>query len=191
MGGAGRRVDGAGRRVGGAGRRLKIVSLFFSVSVEACLSSRPLPLSPRMVTSRDHTLNCTWRASDNVGMRDFYVSLYSSLDFSNISDISTTPLSARAGGFSHISLTNSDLLRHGNSFYLLVRAEDVTGWMKTVAVGPVLIDQTPPITNGSVWVEASVSHVTVMWDNHTFSDPELGGEFISLQYAIGEAHTKE
>ena len=119
-------------------------------------------------------------------MRDFYVALYSLEEFNNIADLKTVPIGTRTGGFSHLSLTNSNLLRHGNSFYLVVRGEDVTGFITTVSVGPVLVDQTPPTVNGSVYVQGTLDHVTVMWDSYAFSEPEEGDETISLRYAVGK-----
>jgi len=119
-------------------------------------------------------------------MRDFYVSLYSPEQLANITDLGTIPIATRTGGFTHLSLTNPDLLRHGNSFHLVVRGEDVTGLVATVSVGPVLVDQTPPTVNGSVYVQGTLDHVTVMWDSHAFAEPEEGNDTIILQYAIGK-----
>ena len=153
--------------------------------MEVCLLARPLSSSPRTVITQGHTLNFTWEAYDNIGMRDYYIGIYSPQEFAAVADITDAQDLSRTGGFPHFSLTDPDLLSHGNSFYLLVRAEDVTGLRSTISIGPVLIDQTPPLVNGSVYVEQQSGHVIVMWDQETFTDPEEG-DSITLQYAIGK-----
>lgn len=75
---------------------------------------------------------------------------------------------------------------HGNLFYLVLREEDLAGLITELTVGPILIDQTPPLVNGSLYVQQENGHVIVMWDEDTFAEEEEGEDSITLQYAIGE-----
>lgn len=132
--------------------------------------------------SQDHTLNISWIASDNVGLRQFYTGLVPSQEYSGDEN---QVVYERTAGQPHYSITRPDILRHGNQFYLSVRAEDLALHTATVTVGPILIDLTPPLTNGSLQVEEMQGHVTVSWDEDTIREEEEGAGPIVIYYAIG------
>ena len=119
---------------------------------------------------------------DNIGLRQFYVGLVSSWEYSG--EVTEVAYEGTAGQ-PHYSITRPDILRHGNQFYLFVRAEDLALHTVTVTVGPILIDLTPPLTNGSLRVEEVQGHVTVSWDEDAVTEEEEGAGPLEIYYAIG------
>ena len=152
-----------------------------------CLTIPPLPSSPLTLITQDHTLNISWLAYDNIGIRDFYIRIIPLKDYGGnyTGDWNGTEFFSKTAGLSHFSISDPTILVHGSKFYLELRGEDLAGLMTVLTVGPILIDQTPPIINGSLYVERKAGYVIVMWDKDTFADEEEGDESITLQYAIG------
>ena len=147
-----------------------------------CVSALPFPSTPLTLITNDGTLNVSWLATDNVGIREFYIGISSSLNYITSGEIEYY----ETAGHSHYSLFNSNVLLNGNQFYISFRAEDLSLHMTTVTVGPILIDLTPPIINGTVAVQQHGSHVLVTWEEEAISEQEEGRDAVSIQYAIGE-----
>ena len=128
-------------------------------------------------------LNVSWIASDDTGIREFQFGIINADDFSGdprgISYLST-------GLQSHYSMFNSSLIRNGHRLVISVVAVDLALHRTVVTVGPFVVDTTPPLVNGSLVVEGRDSHVTVVWDEGTFTDPEDGEPLTNFEYAIGK-----
>ena len=127
----------------------------------------------------DHHINISWEASDNVGIRDYHVAAISenallqgqSVNFSS------------AGRNSYFSLLDSDLLSEGNTFYIVVKATDLALHETEMTVGPMKVEVSPPIVRGNLTVERSRDHVTVTWQNDSFTDEQ--SEVVSMEFSIG------
>ena len=154
------------------------------VTVDPMLCSRYDPFTPTVtfLTTSD-VLNVSWIASDNTGIREFRFGIINTEDFSGdprgISYVST-------GLQTHYSVFNLSLISNGRRLVISVVAVDLALHRTVVTVGPFVVDTTPPLVNGSLAVEGRGSHVTVMWDEGTFTDPENGQPLTSFEYAIGK-----
>ena len=132
-----------------------------------------------MYISTDHHINISWSASDNVGIRDYHVAAISEEVWSGGERLNFS----FAGRHQSFSLLNSDLLRNGNTFYVVVKATDLALHNTEITFGPVKIDVTPPVVHGNLTVESGQDHVTVTWQNDTFTDNESG--IVSIEYSVG------
>ena len=92
-------------------------------------------------------------------------------------------------GQSHFSIHDADIIAAGNTFYVSVLAVDMSQRQTTVTAGPILVDLTPPLLNGSLQVERSGRHVIVTWDQVTFTDDEDINPVSQFEYAIGKRPT--
>lgn len=129
----------------------------------------------------DFLLNATWVARDDTGIRSFMFGIISAEDFDRGSPIVYYP----TAGQSHFSIHDADIIAAGNTFYVSVLAVDVSQRQTTVTAGPILVDLTPPLLNGSLQVERSGRHVIVTWDQVTFTDDEDINPVSQFEYAIG------
>ena len=93
---------------------------------------------------------------------------------------------ACTAGQTHLAITDSDLLRNGNEFYASVQAEDLAGHRTTLTLGPILIDLSPPLVNGTLQVQQMQDHVIVTWEQDTITEEEDAEGSITLRYAIGK-----
>ena len=147
-----------------------------------CSQYGPFIPTVTFLTTSD-VLNVSWIASDDTGIREFQFGIINADDFSGdphgISYLST-------GLQSHYSVFNSSLIRNGHRLVISVVAVDLALHRTVVTVGPCVVDTTPPLVNGSLVVEGRDSHVTVVWDEGTFTDPEDGEPLTNFEYAIGK-----
>lgn len=147
-----------------------------------CSQYGPFIPTVTFLTTSD-VLNVSWIASDDTGIREFRFGIINADDFSGdphgISYLST-------GLQSHYSVFNSSLIRNGHRLVISVVAVDLALHRTVVTVGPFVVDTTPPLVNGSLVVEGRDSHVTVVWDEGTFTDPEDGEPLTNFEYAIGK-----
>ena len=148
-----------------------------TVPPDVCLTGHTLSPSPLTLLPHDHTLNISWLASDNTGLREYYIAVGN--------ESAVTSYRVPTLGQPHFSLSLPQLLAHGAVFNITVTAEDLAGHTSSVSVGPVLIDLTPPLVNGSLYVWEEAGHVMVTWSEDTFSEEEEGAGPVTLQYAIG------
>lgn len=150
---------------------------------DVCSSSSPFQPSQFTLLSQEHTLNISWQATDNIGLRQFYVGLIAAPDYSG--DETEIEYQGTAGQY-HYSITRPDILDQGNQFYVSVRAEDLALHVTTVTVGPVAIDLTPPLVNGSLSIHEQQGHVIVVWSEDAFMEEEEGAGPVVINYAIGK-----
>ncbi len=160
-----------------------ITTLSCSVTSEVCSSIPPFSPSQLTLTTHHHTLNISWSAQDNVGIREFYVGVVSARNYSGrgleMEYVCTS-------GQPHYSITDSNLLVNGNEFYVAVQAEDLTGHRTMVTFGPILIDLSPPLVNGSLQAQQTQGHVIVTWEEGAITEEEDVNGTITLLYAIGQ-----
>ena len=133
--------------------------------------------------STDNHINISWIASDDVGIRGYHVAAISREAWSE----GQSPNFTSAGRQPFFSLADSDLLSNGNTFYIIVKATDLALHETELTFGPIQIDITPPVVRGNIIVETSRDHVTVTWQNNSFTDSESGIQ--SLDFSIGEFRT--
>lgn len=150
-----------------------------SVSADICLTSSPFPAAQLTLVTRDHTLNLSWAASDNVGLREFYIAIVSAENYTG--NGMGMEFKATAGQ-THYSISDSNVLVNGNAFFVFLRAEDVTLHTVNLILGPLLVELTPPLINGSLYVEQRDGHVIVTWSEDTIIEEE--GPII-IRYALG------
>lgn len=150
---------------------------------EVCWTSLPFSPSEPILTTSHHTLNFSWHALDNVGIRGYYIALASPR---NNSGHGTEAEFASTAGQPHYSWTDADLLASGNQFYVHLQAEDFAGSKSNITIGPILIDLSPPYVNGSLQAQQIQGHVIVTWEQDTFTEEEDIEGSLTLRYAIGK-----
>ena len=152
-----------------------------------CRNSTPFIVSQPTYLVGDHALNISWYASDNVGFREFYVGIISE---ENYTDSSVEITYSESAGQTHFSIYDPQLLSNGNSFYLSLKSADVALHMLRLDIGPIIVDISPPIVNGSLDVVQNSDHMIVTWQEGTFYDDE-SLEPLQLEYAIGRSQFGE
>ncbi len=128
--------------------------------------------------TRDHTLNISWTATDNVGLSHYEVAIVTAENLTN--EIAYY----RTAGQKHYSFYDSKLLSNGNVFYLLLRAFDLAQLSVAMTIGPITVDVTPPTLNGTLSAVEVEGQVTVTWQNDVFQDKESNIE--QYEFAIGK-----
>ena len=131
--------------------------------------------------STDGHMNISWSASDDVGIHVYHVSGISQEVWSE----GQSPNFTSAGRLPFFSLADTDLLRNGNTFYVVVKATDYALQESELTFGPIRVDITPPVVRGNITVETSKDHVTVTWQNDSFIDSESGIQ--SLDFSLGDS----
>ena len=153
-----------------------------TVPAAVCASSTPLTTLTTLTV--DRTLNVSWSAHDNVGIRRVAIATVADLsEAGNPITYQTT------SGQSHFSVVEPELIRNGNEFFIVVEATDLAGNSLRLDVGPLLVDHTPPSVNGSLTVSTAAGHVIVTWDISTFTDSEDPVPLTDFQFAVGEYTT--
>ena len=153
----------------------------YAVSSQHC--SLSLPFQDIIYTPLDTVLNISWSVADDNGIHDYQIGVAS--NDSGIPDI--LPMLS-TGRHAHFSV-HGDSFRSGESFHLILRATDVAGHEKTVRIGPIIIDTSPPVMNGSVSVSPpSVGErfYTIYWEEDGFYDDEDVFPLDRYEYAIGQ-----
>eukprot|EP00731_Ephydatia_muelleri_P000539 Em0001g539a len=137
------------------------------------------PQGPTFVTTPPYAINISWTAQDNVGIRDYAVATArSSSQLSSATFNSTGRLPYFALGGSSYDV--------GSSFYVGIQAWDLPGSSVLVTVGPILVEVTPPVVNGSLSLSRVGDFVTVSWGSGTFSDPQDPFP-LALDFAVGRS----
>ena len=149
---------------------------------DVCVSSSPFTPSQTTYLTSDHTLNMSWIAYDDIGIREYRIGIISPDNFTQDGSQVDYYQTARQ---SHYSFFDSQLLSNGNQFFLSVRALDLAQQEAMVNIGPILIDVTPPAFNGSLELVRQLDHVIVTWVDEAFSDDESGLTIESFAFAIG------
>jgi len=142
------------------------------------------PFAPtQLFLTTSHLLNVTWIAADDTGIRDFEFGITNAGSYSGDPNTITY---VSTGGQTHYSVFDPELIQNGNRLLISVVAVDLALHRTVVTVGPIVVDTTPPLVNGSLVVERFGSHVTVTWDEGTFVDAEDDQPLSEFEYAIGK-----
>ena len=129
----------------------------------------------------------SWFASDNVGFREFYVGTVAEQNYTGV----TSQIEySETGGQMHFSIYNPDLIANGNTFYISVKSADIALHEVRLDIGPIVVDVSPPVVNGSLSVVQAGGHMIVTWQEETFYDEE-SIEPLQLEYAIGRSEFSE
>ena len=130
----------------------------------------------------EYCLNISWSASDNFGIYDYSVGIASSDILATIPDLVPFHTTTRQP---FISLYSSNLTSE-QQFYIVITAEDHALLSTTEVFGPIVLDTSPPIVNGTVSVNREDAIVTVSWPTDITGDDEQVGPLTDYEYAIGE-----
>ena len=175
-------------------RLLLVINLLFAycrsiatVSADECRNYSSFIPSQPIYLRGDHALNVSWYASDNVGFREFYIGIVAEQNYTGI----TSQMEyAETGGQMHFSIYDPELITSGNTFYLSVKSADVALHEVQLDIGPIIVDVSPPVVNGSLTAVQVGDHMIVTWQEGTFYDEE-SIEPLQLEYAIGRSEFSE
>jgi len=131
----------------------------------------------------DYSFNISWSASDNFGIYDYFVGVASSELMASTPDLIPF-LSTTRQPFASLHSSN---LTSGRQFYVVVMAEDHVLLSDTSVFGPILLDTSPPIVNGTTSVSRDRAIITVSWHPSVIMDPEQVEPINDYEYAIGES----
>ena len=136
------------------------------------------PFSLVTFTAVDAVLNITWQATDNVLVRDYYVGVASAWNSTASPDL--LPFQSTVGrSFFSIPVTPSV------EFFVVVKAIDVAMQETSALLGPVIVDISPPVINGSLSSNTIGTLIIVSWEEETLSDDDDWFP-LSVEYAIGQ-----
>ena len=157
------------------------------MSADECRNYSSFIPSQPIYLRGDHALNVSWYASDNVGFREFYIGIVAEQNYTGItSQMEYT----ETGGQMHFSIYDPELITNGNTFYLSVKSADVALHEVRLDIGPIIVDVSPPVVNGSLTAVQVGDHMIVTWQEGTFYDEE-SIEPLQLEYAIGRSEFSE
>ena len=88
----------------------------------------------------------------------------------------------------HYSIHDPTILSSGNTFFISIVAVDLALQETSLDIGPVVVDISPPVVNGSVIVAREGDHVIITWEEWTFTDPEDVNIVTEFEYAIGKPY---
>ena len=158
-----------------------------TILADECRNYSPFVSSQPINLRGDHALNISWYASDNVGFREFYVGTVAEQNYTGAT--SQIEYSETAGQM-HFSIYNPELIANGNVFYISVKSADVALHEVRLDVGPIIVDVSPPVVNGTLSVVQAAGHMIVTWQEGTFYDEE-SMEPLQLEYTIGRSEFSE
>ena len=69
---------------------------------------------------------------------------------------------------------------------MVVKAEDHVLLSETSVFGPILLDTSPPMVNGTTSVNSNLDIIIVSWHVSMIRDPEQAQPLTDYEYAIGE-----
>ena len=157
------------------------------VTSELCQNYSPFISSQPIYLRGDHALNVSWYTSNNVGFQEFYVGIVARQNYTGVmSNIEYSP----TAGQMHYSIYDPELIANGNTFYLSLKSADVAVHEVQLDIGPIIVDVSSPVVNGSLAVVQAGGHVIVIWQEGTFYDEE-DVEPLQLEYAIGRSQLSE
>jgi hypothetical protein len=157
------------------------------ISADECRNYSPFISSQPIYLRGDHALNVSWYARDNVGFREFYIG---TLAEQNYTGITSQIEYSETGGQMHFSIYDPELIANGNTFYISVKIADVALHEVRLDIGPIIVDVSPPVVNGTLSVVQAGGHMIVTWQEGTFYDEE-SMEPLQLEYAIGRSEFSE
>ena len=157
------------------------------VTAEVCQRSTPFIVSQPIYLIGDHALNVSWLANDNVEIREFHVGI---VPEENYTDTSSDVTYFQSAGQSHFTIFDPDLISTGKLFYLSLKVTDVALHEVRVDIGPIIVDISPPVVNGSLDVQQDGNHMIVEWQEGTFHDEE-SRDPLQFEFAIGRSQFSE
>ena len=130
-------------------------------------------------------IKVTWQGFDAESqMEDYYIGIGSDSSTSSAPDL--LPLTSTQGHRSYHARHSG--LGHGDVLYIFLQALNKAGTKISLTLGPILIDETPPITTEPIDVKIEDKYFIASWRNETFIDPEQdqnGIEF-KISFRIGK-----
>lgn len=132
----------------------------------------------------DYSFNISWTASDNVGIYDYFVGIASSQSLTSVPDL----IPFRSTTRQPFASLYSSSLTPGTQFYVVVRVEDHVMLSDTVVFGPILLDTSSPVVNGTTRVRRDRNIITISWHTSMIADPEQVQPLTDYEYAIGKTH---
>lgn len=147
-----------------------------SIPSSSCINYSPF--SSVTYTAVDAVLNITWQATDDILVRNYYLGVASMWNKTTSPDL--LPFQSTAG-HTHFSTP----VMSGIEFFLVVKAVDVAMQETNVLVGPVVVDVSPPMINGSLSLNYIGALIIVSWEEEAFSDADDWFP-LSVEYAVGQ-----
>ena len=135
-------------------------------------------------TSIDYVFNITWSVADDNGIRDYQVGIATTLNNTDNPDI--LPMQSTTG-HTHYSTHNS-LFLAGFDFYVVLKAIDLAGQISSVTLGPIVIDTSGPVSNGSLLTDVQDGIYIVSWNETDFYDDEDLFPLDRYEYSIGKSN---
>ena len=129
-------------------------------------------------TAVDAVLNITWQATDNVLVRDYYVGVASAWNTTTSPDL--VPFQSTVGR----SFFSTQVIP-SFEFFVVVKAIDVAMQETSAVLGPIIVDISPPVINGSLSANTTGTLIIVSWEEGAFSDEDDWFP-LSVEYAIGQ-----
>ena len=138
--------------------------------------------NPLTYTPIDTLLNITWSVSDSTGIKDYWFGLASSIK--NISKPDIAAFTSTAG-FPHYS-SHDQIFTTSNEFFVVVKAVDLAMQEAIATVGPVTIDMTAPVVNGSVETDIYGDGLMIISWEEWIVDDEEDVFPLTYEYSIGK-----
>ena len=151
-------------------------------TVHSNLCPQFLPYTSTIYTPIDTVFNITWTVTDNNGIRDYQIGIASAYNATTDPDV--IPLQSTAG-HTHFSV-HSPLFIAGYKFHIVVKAVDLALHESLSIIGPIVIDTSSPLINGSLVTNIYEGIMVVSWDKYAFIDYEDVFPLDRYQYAIGK-----
>ena len=130
----------------------------------------------------DYSFNISWTAMDNFGIYDYFVGIASSPSLTSAPDL----IPFRSTTRQPFASLYSGSLTSGSQFYVVVRAEDHVMLSDMAVFGPILLDTSPPVVNGTTDVRRDHAIITISWHTSMIVDPEQVQPLTDYEYAIGK-----
>lgn len=130
----------------------------------------------------EYSFNISWSASDNFGIYDYFVGIASSRLLTSAPDL----IPFRSTTRQPFASLHSNTLTTGRQFYVIIRVEDHALLSDMAVFGPIMLDTSPPVVNGSASVTSDRNIITVSWNVNMIIDDEQIEPLSAYEYAIGE-----
>nr|XP_006820035.1 PREDICTED: uncharacterized protein LOC102804825 [Saccoglossus kowalevskii] len=148
-----------------------------------CNASRPL--SDNAFLINEHKVSVSWQGGDpESGIYDYLIGLSSTGDelASDILSYTATHSHAKFSAF-HLQL------QQGTEFYVLIRAINGAMMTTTEKVGPIIVDVTPPVFTGTIYVEYDATnsgYLIARWNENDFVETEDEEPLSDYSVAVGD-----
>ena len=130
----------------------------------------------------EYSFNISWSASDNFGIYDYFVGIASSQSLTSAPDLIPFCSTVRQP----FAPLHSNSLTTGRQFYVIIRVEDHALLSDMAVFGPIMLDTSPPVVNGSASVKSDRNIITVFWHVDMIIDDEQVEPISAYEYAVGK-----